>query len=202
MSGFAFCEQVLLPRGTMRKIFSKSARRISACLRAFRPPAAGFKQNKSPPAHHRPRNDPVTSRLTSLADARTMGRQMGFPGHSHAWRAVILACGLVWFGPAPDASAGTLMTPGVSELIRKSAEPFGLFASPLSAGGVRGKMAAASSASSTTKGCSWRCATATASAAPHRPRCNSSPSSTSAGRATAAPASARSIARSILRSGR
>ena len=28
------------------------------------------------------------------------------------------------------------MTPGVSELIRKSAEPFGLFAAPLSEGGV------------------------------------------------------------------
>jgi predicted transglutaminase-like cysteine proteinase len=68
-----------------------------------------------------------------------MGRQMGFSGHSHAWRAVILACSLVWFGPAADLSAGTLMTPGMSELIRKSAEPFGLFASPLYEGGMREK---------------------------------------------------------------
>jgi predicted transglutaminase-like cysteine proteinase len=43
---------------------------------------------------------------------------------------------MVWFGPAPDLAAGTLMTPGVSELIHKSAEPFGLFASPLPEGGV------------------------------------------------------------------
>ena len=43
---------------------------------------------------------------------------------------------MIWFGPAPDVSAATLMTPGVSELIRKSAEPFGLFAAPLSEGGV------------------------------------------------------------------
>jgi hypothetical protein len=32
---------------------------------------ADFKQNKSPAAHHRLRNDPVTSWLKSLADART-----------------------------------------------------------------------------------------------------------------------------------
>ncbi len=60
---------------------------------------------------------------------------MGFSGGLHAWRAVIIAFGMVWFGPAP-ASAGTLMTPGVSEMIRKSVEPFGLFAAPLSEGGV------------------------------------------------------------------
>ena len=105
-------------------------------MRAFRPPAACFKQNKTSPAHHCLRNDPVTSWLLSLADARTMGRQMGFTGHSHAWRVVILACSVVWFGPAAELSAATLMTPGVSELIRKSAEPFGLFAAPLSEGGV------------------------------------------------------------------
>lgn len=43
---------------------------------------------------------------------------------------------MAWFGPAPDLAAGTLTTPGASELIRKSVEPFGLFASPLSEGGV------------------------------------------------------------------
>jgi predicted transglutaminase-like cysteine proteinase len=50
------------------------------------------------------------------------------------WRAVALACGLVWFGPA--ANAGTLIAPGTLDLIRKSAEPFGLFATRLSAGGL------------------------------------------------------------------
>jgi predicted transglutaminase-like cysteine proteinase len=68
-----------------------------------------------------------------------MGRQMELFGHSRAWRAVILAFSLVWLGPAADLSAGTLMTPGVSELIRKSAEPFGLFASPLYEGGLMEK---------------------------------------------------------------
>jgi predicted transglutaminase-like cysteine proteinase len=64
---------------------------------------------------------------------------MGIFDHSHAWRAIILACGMAWLGPAADLSAGTLMTPGASALIRKSAEPFGFFASPLSWGGLRDK---------------------------------------------------------------
>src|SRR5260370_24717533 len=68
-----------------------------------------------------------------------MGRQMGIRGHSHAWRAVILACGMAWFGPAPELAAGSLMSPGAANLIRKSAEPFGLFASKLSAGGLQEK---------------------------------------------------------------
>jgi len=68
-----------------------------------------------------------------------MGRQMGFFSHSHAWRAVIFACGLTWFGPAADLAAGTLMSPGAAGLIRKSAEPFGLFASALSWGALREK---------------------------------------------------------------
>ena len=106
------------------------------------------------------------------------GVRWEFFGHSHAWRAVILACGMAWFGPAADLAAGTLISPGAAELIRKSAEPFGLFATTLVRGRLAGKMARRSSASSTTKGCSWRFATATASAACPRPRCNSSPSST------------------------
>jgi predicted transglutaminase-like cysteine proteinase len=68
-----------------------------------------------------------------------MGRQMGFFSHSHAWRVIILACGLAWFGPAADLAAGTLISPGAAGLIRKSAEPFGLFASALSWGALREK---------------------------------------------------------------
>ena len=64
---------------------------------------------------------------------------MGIFGHSHAWRAIILAWGMAWFGPAADLAAGTLMTPGAANLIRKSAEPFGLLASALSWGGLRDK---------------------------------------------------------------
>ena len=50
-----------------------------------------------------------------------------------------MACGLVWFGPAADLKAGTLLSPGAAELVRKSAEPFGLFASRLSGGGLQQK---------------------------------------------------------------
>jgi predicted transglutaminase-like cysteine proteinase len=64
---------------------------------------------------------------------------MGIFGYSHAWRAVVLACGMAWFGPAADLAAGTLISPGLAVAIGKSAEPFGLFASPLSAGGLREK---------------------------------------------------------------
>jgi len=64
---------------------------------------------------------------------------MGIPGHSHAWRAVILACAIAWFGPAADLAAGTLISPGAAELIRKSAEPFGLFVTKISTGGLREK---------------------------------------------------------------
>jgi predicted transglutaminase-like cysteine proteinase len=68
-----------------------------------------------------------------------MGRQMGIFDHSRALRAVVLAWGIVWFGPAADLTAGTLDSQGSSELIRGSAEPFGLFAATLSEGGVREK---------------------------------------------------------------
>lgn len=64
---------------------------------------------------------------------------MGIFGHSRAWRVVVLVCGMVWFGPAADLTAGTLTSPGAMELIRKSAEPFGLFVSKVSAGALREK---------------------------------------------------------------
>ena len=68
-----------------------------------------------------------------------MGRQMGILGHSHAWRVVLLVWGMVWFGPAADLTAGTLISPGAMDLIRKSAEPFGMFVSKVSAGALREK---------------------------------------------------------------
>jgi hypothetical protein len=34
-----------------------------------------------------------------------MGHQMEIFGHSHALRAVILACSMAWFGPAADLAA-------------------------------------------------------------------------------------------------
>jgi hypothetical protein len=57
---------------------------------------------------------------------------MGIFSYSRALHVAVVACGMAWFGPAADLAAGTLVTPGAANLIRTSAEPFGLFASPLS----------------------------------------------------------------------
>jgi predicted transglutaminase-like cysteine proteinase len=64
---------------------------------------------------------------------------MGIFGYSHAWRAIILAWAMAWFGPAADLTAGTLDASGASELTGQSREPFGLLASTLFTGGVRDK---------------------------------------------------------------
>jgi predicted transglutaminase-like cysteine proteinase len=64
---------------------------------------------------------------------------MGIFSHAHAWRAAVLACCMAWFGPAADLTAGTLDSSGSSELIGRSAQPFGLFASTLLAGALREK---------------------------------------------------------------
>jgi predicted transglutaminase-like cysteine proteinase len=61
---------------------------------------------------------------------------MGIFGHSRALRVVILALGIAWFGPAAELTAGTLLTPGAAVLVKKSAEPFGMFASNLYGGGL------------------------------------------------------------------
>ena len=64
---------------------------------------------------------------------------MGIFNHSRTSRAIILACGIAWFWPAAELAAATLISPGAANLIRKSAEPFGLFASTMSWGGMREK---------------------------------------------------------------
>jgi len=63
---------------------------------------------------------------------------MAILGNRHAMRAVVVACGMVWFGSATVVTAGTLET-SPSPPIEKSAEPFGLLAAPLSVGGLREK---------------------------------------------------------------
>lgn len=55
------------------------------------------------------------------------------------WRAIALAGALVWLAPAANVNAGSLISPGTLEGIRKSAEPFGLFATRLSGGGLAEK---------------------------------------------------------------
>ena len=64
---------------------------------------------------------------------------MGYFNNGQTWRAIVLASALVWFGPAADLNAGTLISPGTLDLIRKSAEPFGLFATRLSGGNLSEK---------------------------------------------------------------
>jgi predicted transglutaminase-like cysteine proteinase len=59
--------------------------------------------------------------------------------NGRTWRPIILAWALVWLGPAANANAGSLISPGSLEAIRKSAEPFGLFATRLSDGGLAEK---------------------------------------------------------------
>jgi predicted transglutaminase-like cysteine proteinase len=66
---------------------------------------------------------------------------MGLSVYSRALRAGIVACGLVWFGPAvagAEAQAPSPSTPSTG-LIQRLAEPFGLPASSLAAGGLRDK---------------------------------------------------------------
>jgi predicted transglutaminase-like cysteine proteinase len=64
---------------------------------------------------------------------------MGIPVQLRALRALILACGVVCFGPGAPVSAGSLLSPGAATLIRKSAEPFGLSATSLTGGGLYDK---------------------------------------------------------------
>jgi predicted transglutaminase-like cysteine proteinase len=68
-----------------------------------------------------------------------MGRQMGIFDHLHALRAIALACGMAWFGPATALVAGTLDGSESPELAGRSAEPFGLPTSTMSRGGLREK---------------------------------------------------------------
>jgi predicted transglutaminase-like cysteine proteinase len=64
---------------------------------------------------------------------------MGIFNRSRAWRVVMLVCSIVGFCPASELAAGTLISPGALEPMRKSAEPFGLSASRISSGGLREK---------------------------------------------------------------
>jgi predicted transglutaminase-like cysteine proteinase len=63
---------------------------------------------------------------------------MGWSVYSRAWRAGIVACGLAWFGAA-DLRAEMLEPPAPAGSPRPPAEPFGLAASSLPAGGLRDK---------------------------------------------------------------
>ena len=58
---------------------------------------------------------------------------------SRAWRAIVVLCGLILLGSAAELRAGTLLSPGAVVLVRKSAEPFGVFAFAISSGSLQQK---------------------------------------------------------------
>jgi predicted transglutaminase-like cysteine proteinase len=67
---------------------------------------------------------------------------MGFFDCTRGWRVITAVCLLVslaWFGPARELRAGTLDLAMSSEAAGRSAEPFGLFTSLISEGGLREK---------------------------------------------------------------
>ncbi len=59
--------------------------------------------------------------------------------HKRAWRAILVVCGLILFGSTAELRAGTLLSPGAGALVRKSAEPFGVFAFAVSSGSLQQK---------------------------------------------------------------
>jgi predicted transglutaminase-like cysteine proteinase len=63
---------------------------------------------------------------------------MGLFAQSQPCRVIVLAASLLWFGAA-DLNAGSVISPGTLDVIRKSAEPFGLFASRVNGGSLREK---------------------------------------------------------------
>lgn len=56
-----------------------------------------------------------------------------------ALRAAAMACALAWLVPGGALNAASLLSPGPAELLRKSAEPFGLPTALLTDGGLRDK---------------------------------------------------------------
>ena len=65
-----------------------------------------------------------------------MGAQMRFFRNARALRAAILACGMVWLGPAGVSVAGPAGIPYGASLKINSDEPFGLYTTPVSSGGL------------------------------------------------------------------
>ncbi|QOZ72656.1 transglutaminase-like cysteine peptidase [Bradyrhizobium arachidis] len=61
---------------------------------------------------------------------------------SRTWRAILVMCGLILLGSAAELRAGSLLSPGAGVLVRKSAEPFGVFAFAISGGSLREKWSA------------------------------------------------------------
>jgi hypothetical protein len=84
----------------------------------------------------------------------------------------VTAWGMVAFGPESGFAAGKLHLPGSADLVRKSAEPFGIFAFRPSGGELREKWLAVQHKFKTS-GCNWRFATGSGNAAYPRRRFDS-----------------------------
>jgi len=64
---------------------------------------------------------------------------MGFPGHSPAWRTIMLAFALIGLEPAAAGTLDVTESPKASQPSERLPEPFGLFASRVFAGALREK---------------------------------------------------------------
>jgi predicted transglutaminase-like cysteine proteinase len=64
---------------------------------------------------------------------------MGIFSYARALGVALMAWGVLSFGSPSDLAAGTLLSPGSGDLVRKSVEPFGVFAFRLSGGGLMEK---------------------------------------------------------------
>ena len=114
---------------------------------------------------------------------------MAFFKNARALRAAILACGMVWLGPAGISVAGPAGIPYGRSRRSFRTSPSACTSSR-SIAGVCSESGLGSPTSSRTKGCSLPFAMATASVVYQRPRSNFSASSIVAGSATAGPGSA------------
>lgn len=64
---------------------------------------------------------------------------MGLFKHTHAWRAALVACGLAYFGAVGNGQAAPWQFDPALARAAESTEPFHLFASPLTRGGLVAK---------------------------------------------------------------
>ena len=132
------CQRPQPPNGQFRKIFSKLATRYLVCFvlsRFKRSLLSGLKAG----LRIIPRERSGHEQANGPRRCSDKGRQMGILGRSHAWRAIVIGCGLAWFAPAANLQAASLLTPAPAAQVRKSGEPFGLFAAVLTYGGLRDK---------------------------------------------------------------
>src|SRR4051794_27632461 len=114
----------------------KPASRVSACFEHFGSRWRPLAKRKSQPPIFTPEKILAPADAARLDDARTRGCQMAIFKNARALRALILACGMVWLGPAGISVAGPAgILYGPSPRI-DSDEPFGRYTRPIYSGGL------------------------------------------------------------------